>query len=402
MQVYGGVPICSMLWFVFGYSVVFGPSLDGIIGNPATYAMFNDLFSGCVPNQHVPVSAYAIYQMMFATITPLLITGAYSGRLSLGASLCFTALWEVLVYYPVAHWMWGGGWLGRMGAEDFAGGIVIHTTAGAASVVCALFLGKRAGFDDARGHFAPSSLPLLAVGGGLLCTGWFGFTAGCVLTHDVGSRTAIAIVNTQLAAAGSAFVWMLLTWRRKRPSVADILNGAIAGLAGVTPCAGYVYPAAALAVGLLSGVAAFGAVEALRFRLRVDDALDVSAVHGVPGVVGSVAIAFVANARVGGQETGLAYGTHTFLSLLGVQALAIVVSGAYAAVVTYAVLAALRRLGLLSGASDDSDDEADEYSAGYAEIPGRSSEHRFAQRGGDAASRPTFWQRHPSTGIAPV
>jgi Amt family ammonium transporter len=380
-----------LLWFLFGFSVVFGDSIGGVIGNPLNYVIFNNLFSGCVADQHIPASAYAMFQMMFATITPLLITGAYSGRLSLRASLCFTAIWEVLVYYPVAHWIWGGGWLARLGAEDFAGGIVIHTTAGVASVVCALFLGKRSGFDDARGHFAPSSLPLLTIGGGLLCTGWFGFTAGCVLSVDVGSRTAIAIVNTQLAAAGSAFVWILLTWRRKSPSIADILNGAIAGLAGVTPCAGFVYPVAALEVGLLSGVASFGAVELLRFKWGIDDALDVSAVHGVPGVVGSVAIAFVANAKVGGQDTGLAYGTHAllpFFSLLGVQLLAIFVSGAYAAIVTYAILAAFKPLGLLSAILDESDDE-EHRSARYEEISGK-SEYNFGE------GRPTFWQRNPA------
>jgi Amt family ammonium transporter len=320
-----------------------------------------------------------MFQMMFAAISPLLITGAYAGRLSLRASLCLTTLWEVLVYYPVAHWIWGGGWLSRMGAQDFAGGIVIHTTAGTASVVCALVLGQRAGFDKAGGHFPPSSLPMVMVGGALLCTGWFGFTAGCVLNVDVGSRTAIAIVNTQLAAAISACVWALLVWRQRTPNLTDVLNGAIAGLAGITPCAGYVYPWKALIVGLLSGVLSYEFVEVARFRWGLDDALDVSAVHGVTGVVGSIAIGILANREIGGHSTGLVYdfgfkdpAIVSSLRFLGVQCLAVVVAGAYSALVTYAILRflkAIKSLSDLQDSDDDDDDAADlHHATGHVQV----------------------------------
>ena len=362
-QVLGGAPICCILWSLFGFSVVFGDSIGGVIGNPGQYAGFGDLFSDCYQNTRIPTSSYAMFQMMFASIAPLLITGAYAGRLSIAASLWFTALWEVLVYYPVAHWMWGDGWLRRMGAEDFAGGIVLHTTAGAASVICAMVLGRRGGFEDAGGHVPPSSLALTTLGGGLLCTGWFGFTAGCVVKVDVGMRTAIAIVNTQLGAAASALVWIFMTWRKKRPTIADILNGAIAGLAGITPCAGFVYPWAALIIAIVVGASSFEAVEILRFRWGLDDALDVSSVHGVTGIVGSIAIAFAANTKIGGHETGLVYGVDLGDSakLLGVQLLAVVVTGAYSAIVTYGILKAFKRFGLYPSYDDLDSDEDDHY-----------------------------------------
>jgi len=256
----------------------------------------------------------------------------------------FIILWEILVYYPVAHWIWGDGWLSNMDppAQDFAGGIVIHTTAGAASLVCAIYLGQRKGFDQYHGEFPPSNLPLAALGGALLWTAWFGFNAGSALSS--GPLAVSTVVSTQRAAVISGIVWLSISWFRGKPSAVATLNGIIAGLAGITPASGYIDPQTAVAVGAILGLSSYGSVWLLKHKLRIDDALDVSSVHGVTGLVGALSIGFLGNSRFNPESAnGIFYADHS-PKLLGVQTLAIVVSGLWAAFFTLLILYALDQL----------------------------------------------------------
>jgi len=238
-----------------------------------------------------------------------------------------TLLWEVLVYYPIAHWIWGGGWLEQMGAQDFAGGIVIHTTAGVGALILAILLGRRKDFDKYHGEFPPSNVPLAALGAALLWMGWFGFNGGSALTS--GSLATSAIASTQIAACSSGCVWLAASWIRDKPSSIAVINGVIAGLAGITPASGYVSSQSSIVIGIILGVASYGSVYLLKHKLRIDDALDVSSVHGLTGVIGSIAIGFCGEKSLNEDgEDGLIFGKG---KLLGIQVLAVVVAAAWAA-----------------------------------------------------------------------
>lgn len=333
-------------WDFVGFSLVFSGDLGGVIGDLQLSFLRNVSYFDCAPvAPTIPHAAYAMFQMNFASITPLLMTGAFAERISFGPFIVFALLWEVLVYYPVAHWMWGGGWLQRMGALDFAGGIVIHTTAGASSLAGAWFLGQRDGFAEHHGEVPPSNLPMAATGATLLWLGWFCFNGGSALAA---SGVAVsAAVSTQVGASVSALVWLLLAWRASgKPSLVAVLNGLIAGMAGVTPASGYIDTQATIVLGVLLGVASFYAMHALKRRARIDDALDVSSVHGVTGVVGSLFIGLAADRDVypGLAHVGAVFGGSG--RLFGVQLLAVLVAGAWAAAVTLALMRALAAAGL--------------------------------------------------------
>jgi Amt family ammonium transporter len=340
-QVFCGLAILSCMWTAVGYSLTFGRNTHPLIGDFSHAFFLGVSFEGCYRGSHVPEALYVMFQMMFACITPLLMTGAYAERLAWRPFLIFTVAWEVVVYYPVAHWMWAeGGWLAAMGAQDFAGGIVIHTTAGASSLVAVALLGHREQFDKYHGEFPYSSLTTAATGAAMLWTGWFGFNGGSALgANGIAIR---AVVNSQIGAVTAAVTYMLIVYKQTgHPSTIAVMNGAIAGLAGVTPAAGYITPLAAFVLGILLGLTAHFGILLLKHTLRFDDALDVSAVHGLTGVVGSLYVG-VCGAKVAGA-TGTRDGLIASGSwdLLAYQTVAVLVCGAWAAVWTWLILRAI-------------------------------------------------------------
>ncbi len=345
------VALVSVQWVLWGYSLAFSPSINGFIGGLSWVGLQG---VGLEPNADyaatVPHSAFMIYQMMFAIITPALISGAFAERKRFKAFIIFSLLWATLVYAPVAHWVWGvGGWIRGMGALDFAGGTVVHITSGISALVCALVLGKRAGYGSEP--MAPHNATLTILGTALLWFGWFGFNAGSALSS--GTLAVSAFVNTHLAASMAAITWMTIGWiRHKQPSVMGAAAGAVAGLVGITPAAGFVTPMASLIIGFLAGAGCFIAVE-MFVRGRVDDSLDVFGVHGVGGIIGAIATGIFATKTVNAAGAdGLLYGNP---SQVITQIIAVVVVGLYAAIVTFGLL---KGIDAVLGIRVSSDEEA--------------------------------------------
>ena len=335
MQSFFGLAILSILWIVIGFTLVFSLSYNGIFGH-FDWILLNNVPINTSLNYapSIPGISFASFQMMFAVITPLLITGAFAERMKFSSFCVFLILWSVLIYYPLAHWVWNKeGWLARLGVYDFAGGIVVHTSAGVASLAAALIINKRKHFGP--DIFRPHNIPLAAIGASLLWIGWFGFNAGSALS--AGSLSANTLLVTQAAAAASSLSWILLSWKRSgKPSTIAAINGAIAGLAGVTPASGYISVQNSLILGIVVGTASFYAIILLKERLKIDDALDVSSVHGVTGIIGTLAIGFIASSLINpAGPTGLLYGNVT---QIGIQAVGVAVAVALSFVGTTAIL----------------------------------------------------------------
>ena len=296
VQTFAGIAILSALWFILGFSLVFAPSQGGIIGG------YHWLFFNDVPMNEsldyaptIPGVSFASFQMMFAVITPLLITGAFAERMKWSSFFVFIIAWSIFIYYPLAHWIWGRGWLADLGVFDFAGGIVIHTSAGLGSLAAALVLGRRRNFGP--DIMVPHNIPLAVLGASLLWIGWFGFNAGSALAS--GALAANTLLVTHIASATSAIVWILLSWKRAgKPSTTAAINGAVAGLAGVTPASGFITAQSSFFLGIVLGFASYYGILLLKERLKIDDALDVSSVHGITGIIGSIAIGLVATTVV--------------------------------------------------------------------------------------------------------
>jgi Amt family ammonium transporter len=328
--------LVTLQWIFFGYSLSFGPDLGGLIGGLDWIGLHN---VGAAPNADyaptIPHTAFMIFQAMFAVITPGLILGAFAERMRFGAFCLFSLLWATVIYDPVCHWMWGaGGWLKALGALDFAGGVVVHLTAGVSALAAALFLGKRQGYPHAISP--PHNLPLAVLGAGLLWFGWFGFNAGSALA--AGSLAAGALVATHAAGAAAGVMWSVLDWKfNQRPTMLGMITGAVAGLAAVTPASGFVTPLGAVGIGLVAGLACWLAVTFLKNSLGYDDSLDAFGVHGVGGVWGVLATGLWATRAVNpAGADGLFYGSGT---LLGAQFLAVVVTAAFAFAGTFGLLA---------------------------------------------------------------
>lgn len=326
--------LVSIVWALVGYSLAFSPTIDGVIGGLSWVGLTG---VGLEPNADyaptIPHQAFMIYQMMFAVITPALISGAFAERKRFKAFVIFSLLWLMLVYVPVAHWVWGvGGWIRVLGALDFAGGTVVHITSGVSALVCALVLGKRVGYGSEP--MEPHNATLSILGTGMLWFGWFGFNAGSAL--GINALAVSAFVNTHLAAAMAAITWMTASWvRHRRPSVLGASAGAVAGLVGITPASGFVTPLAAIIIGFMAGAGCFVVVEML-VRGRVDDALDVFGVHGVGGIIGALATGIFATKTINpAGANGLLYGNPDQLLI---QLVAVAVVGVYAAVVTWGLL----------------------------------------------------------------
>jgi len=332
MQSFVSMGITTIMWYVCGYSLCFsGDTCGGVIGNLDKAFMngvnLNSAFSG---NAKLPEFVFMAYQMMFAIITPALITGAFVGRVTFKSYLIFLVFWQVLVYYPFAHMVWGGGLLAQWGVLDFAGGIVVHATAGFAALASVIYVGKRRNTEN-----KPNSIPLIALGTGLLWFGWYGFNAGSAL--DVNSVTGIAFLNTDVAASFAAVTWLIMDWTMlKKPKFVGLLTGAVAGLATITPAAGFVSLNAAVVIGISSGLICYLAVH-LKNKMQWDDALDVWGVHGVGGCLGTIMLGVLGSNIVNpaGQQ-GLIHGGTTFFWH---QLIAVVGTCIYAFVFTYGMLA---------------------------------------------------------------
>jgi ammonium transporter, Amt family len=296
MMSFACLGLVGLLWVLFGYSLSFGTDHAGIIGGFNFLGLMN---VGQDPSPiyatTVPHLAFMIFQAMFAIITVALFTGAIVERVKFSALLIFSALWLTLVYSPVAHWVWGsGGWLARLGVLDFAGGSVVHINAGVSALALVLLLGKRRGFP--QDAMEPNNIPLVVLGAGLLWFGWFGFNAGSALT--AGGLASSAFVTTNTAAAAAAFTWMMINWIYRRPTILGMVTGAVAGLATITPAAGYVTPLAAIPIGIVAAVACYYVMLFLKTKVGFDDSLDVFAVHGVGGILGMLSVGVFASLAV--------------------------------------------------------------------------------------------------------
>jgi Amt family ammonium transporter len=312
--------ILTLEWIIFGYSLSFAPDVGGIIGN-FKYVFLNNV--GFAPSHYAPTiphSVFMIYQCMFAVITPALISGAIAERMKFSAYVLFIIFWSLLVYYPAAHWIWGGGWLGKLGVMDFAGGLVVHATCGVSALVAAIMVSKRKKF--LREPILPHHLPIVITGAGLLWFGWFGFNAGSALS--VSSVAVNAFLTTHISAATALFVWILLEWKLNgKPTTLGAATGAVAGLATITPAAGFIGPMAAIIVGLLAAIICYFAIS-LKEKFKYDDSLDVFGVHGVGGMLGTLCAGLFAQKCINGVN-GLFFGNPKafFIQILGTLAIAV-------------------------------------------------------------------------------
>ena len=294
MQCFAITCLMSILWMIIGYSLAFdaGNGYVGGFGKMFLRGMTVGALNGTIPD-----SLFMVFQMTFAIITPALIVGAFADRMKFSALLWFTGLWLLVVYAPITHWVWGGGFLGKAGVLDFAGGTVVHINAGIAGLVAAIMVGKRTGLGSEI--LAPHNLVLSVIGAALLWVGWFGFNAGSALAAN--GTAAMAMVVTQIATAAAALAWMFLEWMlRGKPSVLGIISGAVGGLVAITPAAGFVTPVGALCIGVASGIACYWGATWLKHKLGYDDALDVFGIHGIGGIVGAVLTGVFASKAIGG------------------------------------------------------------------------------------------------------
>jgi len=330
MQSYVSMGVSTILWVAVGYSLCFSGDVGGmgIIGNlDMAFLRGIEVTDLGGLNDTIPLLLFVVYQMMFAIITPALITGAFANRITFKAYLIFLVAWQILVYYPFVHMIWGGGMLADWGVLDFAGGIVVHALAGMAALASVIYVGKR-GVEDAGAH----NVPFVAIGAALLWFGWFGFNAGSELAVD--GVTAVAFINTQIAAAFAAITWLLLAWHYDgKPSFVEMLIGMIAGLATITPAAGFVSPQSAMLIGVAAGAVCYFAV-VFRKKKGLDDALDVWGVHGVGGALGIIMLGVLASKSIGGQN-GLYHGNQDFFM---VQLAGLALACVWAFAFTYGML----------------------------------------------------------------
>ena len=332
MQCFSITCLVSILWLAYGYSLAFSDgggvqAAIGGLGKGFLSGVDRSAVSGTIPE-----TVFVMFQLTFAIITPALVVGGFAERMRFSAMLCFTALWLTLVYLPVCHWVWGGGWLGELGLLDFAGGTVVHITAGVGAIVAAVVLGNRSGFP--RTPMPPHNLALSVAGAGMLWVGWFGFNAGSAIA--AGSDAGMAMLVTHISAAAGSLAWMFCEWLRYgKPSVLGIVTGMVAGLGTITPASGFVGPVGALVIGLSAGIVCFFATNYIKRSLKIDDSLDVFPVHGVGGALGTTLAGIFVASQLGGAglAEGTSMGAQVFTQLIGVAA-----TIAWTAVVTFVIL----------------------------------------------------------------
>ncbi len=341
MQCFAITCMASLIWLVFGYSLAFGDggSMNAWIGNLDNILMGNigeDSMAGDIPE-----SVFAMFQMTFAVITPALIVGAFAERMRFSAMMLFSALWLIVVYAPITHWVWGGGWLGEMGLLDFAGGTVVHITAGVGALVAALVLGNRKGFPQQA--MPPHNLTMTVTGAGMLWVGWFGFNAGSALAAN--GDAGMAMLVTHISAAAGSMAWMMMEWvKHGKPSVLGIVTGMVAGLGTITPASGFVGPGGALVIGFTAGIICYYATQAIKQRFKIDDSLDVFPVHGVGGMLGTFYAGIFASDALGvfsgqGYNEGMTMASQTYVQIVGIASTFV-----YTGIVTYILLKLVDKL----------------------------------------------------------
>jgi Amt family ammonium transporter len=353
MQCFALAALMSVVWFVAGYTLAFGSAgveqgaWIGDLGNLMLMGIDIDGVNGSIPD-----SLFVMFQMTFAIITPALIIGGFAERIRFSALLLFSTAWLLLVYAPICHWVWGGGWLGAMGLQDFAGGTVVHITAGVAALVAAIMMGPRRGFGSVA--MPPHNLTMTVTGAGMLWVGWFGFNAGSAVAAD--QSAAMAMLVTHLSAACGSLAWMAMEWiRHGKPSVLGIVTGMVAGLGTITPASGSVGPAAAVVIGLTAGVVCYFATITLKNRLKIDDSLDVFPVHGVGGILGTLLAGIFCSPNLGiFSGNGFSDGIDSIAGQLAVQATGVGATFLYTLVVSYILF---KVVDALVGLRVDSDEE---------------------------------------------
>ena len=342
MQCFSIAALASVLWFSIGYSLAFdtGNGFIGGLGKALLSGIGRDSLSGDIPEP-----LFMLFQMTFAIITPALIIGGFAERMKFSAVLIFSGAWLLLVYAPITHWVWGGGWLAQLGLYDFAGGTVVHITAGVAALVAAKVLGPRKGFLNSA--IMPHNLTMTVTGAGMLWVGWFGFNGGSALGAN--GTAAMAILATHLAASMGAMTWAAIEWIKfGKPSALGIVTGMVAGLGTITPASGYVGPAGALVIGLLGGIVCFYSTVYIKQKLKIDDSLDVFPVHGVGGILGTLLAGVFSSTQLGVfSGYGFAAVNETMIDQLGVQIIGVAATFTYTAVVTWLLFVIIRKL--LSG-----------------------------------------------------
>ncbi|MFC1839745.1 ammonium transporter [Thermodesulfobacteriota bacterium] len=321
--------IITLEWVLIGYSMSFGPDIGGIVGNLDMFAL-KGVGMEVSEGSTIPDLAFMIFQCMFAIITPALITGAFAERIKFSAFLLFTLLWAVFVYNPLCHWAWGGGWMGEMGALDFAGGTVVHISSGSAALIAAIMIGKRKGYGSTA--YIPHNLPMTITGAALLWFGWFGFNAGSALACN--GLAANAFVVTHISSALAALSWVIMEWiHRGKPTTLGAASGAVAGLVAITPACGFVGPVPAIIIGALAGIICYGGV-LFKSKLGYDDSLDVVGIHGLGGIWGALATGLFAQKVIGGTD-GLFFGNP---GQLWVQFVSVIATMAFSFVMTFIIL----------------------------------------------------------------
>ncbi len=354
MQCFALTCLMSLLWFALGYTIAFGSESGG--GGGMWIGDFGNVFFADIKmdsmNGSIPATLFAIFQMTFAIITPALIVGGFAERMRFSAMLLFCSVWLLVVYAPVCHWVWGGGWLGERGLQDFAGGTVVHITAGVAAVVAALVMGPRRGFGTVA--MPPHNLTMTVTGAGMLWVGWFGFNAGSAVAAD--NSAAMAMLVTHLSAACGSLAWMTMEWiRHGKPSVLGIVTGMVAGLGTITPASGSVGPAGAVVIGLSAGVICYFATNWIKNVLKIDDSLDVFPVHGVGGVLGTMLAGVFCAQHLGiFSGNGFSDGVDSIGGQLLVQGTGVVATFVYTAVATWVIL---KVVDVAVGLRVDSDEE---------------------------------------------
>ena len=332
MQCFAITCLISILWLIGVYSIAFSEGNDFIGGT--SHLFMGNIQEGTV-NGTIPESVFSMFQLTFAIITPALIVGAFAERMRFSSMLIFSAIWSIIVYGPITHWVWGGGWLGNMGLLDFAGGTVVHLTAGVAALVCALVMGSRKGFPDTP--MPPHNMTMAITGAAMLWVGWFGFNAGSALAAN--GDAGMAMLVTHMSAAAGAFTWMVCEWvKQGRPSALGAVTGMVAGLGTITPASGFVGPAGGLIIGISAGFICFNATMFMKQKLQIDDSLDVFPVHGVGGALGTILVGVFASSSLGifsgqGYAEGMAMGSQVGVQFVGVLSVA-----AYTALMTFVIL----------------------------------------------------------------
>lgn len=350
MQCFSLTCLMSILWFIAGYSLAFGEG-NAFIGGLDNLFMANitkESISGSIPE-----ILFAAFQMTFAVITPALIVGAFAERMKFSSMLLFSSIWLFAVYVPVCHWVWGGGWLSELGTLDFAGGIVVHITAGVAALIAALVIGNRRNWPQTA--MPPHNMTMTITGAGMLWVGWFGFNGGSALAAD--ENAAMALIVTHLAAATGALTWMAMEWKKfGKPSALGIVTGMVAGLGTITPASGFVSPAAAIVIGLAAGFICFQATLFMKQTLKIDDSLDVFPVHGVGGILGSMLVGLFCAAGLGAFSGYGFGGENTSIGeQLGAQTIGVLSVIAYTAIITWVIL---KLVDLMTGLRVDDEEES--------------------------------------------